>query len=148
MDFPDHRTGDVTTGHPYMAVLASFPALCFMLTLATDLAYWRSANLMWQYFSSWLLLTGLVLAGLAALVGIITVIVHRNRYNLASLVPTVIGWLVVFLLAVWNSFIHARDGWVSVVPTGLILSLATVVAVLVTTWLALFIKPRHRSGVR
>jgi len=39
--------------------------------------------------------------------------------------------LAVFVLALFNAFIHSRDAWTSVVPTGLTLSAVTFVVILV-----------------
>ena len=36
------------------------------------------------------------------------------------------------VLALINNFVHSRDAWTSVVPTGLILSALTVLAMIVT----------------
>ena len=44
------------------------------------------------------------------------------------------GSVVVLVLALFNSFVHARDGWTSVVPTGLTLSVITVVVMIVTAF--------------
>jgi hypothetical protein len=37
-----------------------------------------------------------------------------------------VGNIIVMLLALFNSFVHSRDAWTSVVPTGLALSALTV----------------------
>ena len=43
--------------------------------------------------------------------------------------------LVLFVLAVVNNFVHARDGWTSVVPTGLTLSAVMVLIMIVSGFL-------------
>ena len=58
-----------------------------------------------------------------------------------------IGNLVVLVLAFFNNPIHTRDGWTSVVPTGLILSLVTVLILPITGWLGWSLVYRHRVGV-
>lgn len=65
--------------HPIHAALAPFPAVCFTLALATDVAYWRTANLMWSNFSSWLLFAGLVASVAAAIAGGIDALRRRRR---------------------------------------------------------------------
>ena len=57
------------------------------------------------------------------------------------------GNIVVMLLALFNAFVHSRDGWTSVVPTGLILSALTVLVMLFTGWLGWAMVYRHRVGV-
>jgi uncharacterized membrane protein len=49
-------------GQPIHSMIVQFPTVCFTLTLLTDIAYWQTGNLMWQNFSSWLLLTSSVLS--------------------------------------------------------------------------------------
>jgi uncharacterized membrane protein len=46
-----------------------------------------------------------------------------------------IGNAVALILAILNAFIHSRDAYTSVVPTGLILSVLTVLILLVTAWM-------------
>ena len=51
------------------------------------------------------------------------------------------------VLAIFNAFIHSRDAYTSVVPTGLILSALTVLILLVTGWMGWEMVYRHRVGV-
>jgi uncharacterized membrane protein len=44
-------------------------------------------------------------------------------------------------------FVHSRDAWTSVVPTGLILSAATVVILMITAWLGGSLVYRYGVGV-
>jgi uncharacterized membrane protein len=53
----------------------------------------------------------------------------------------------VLALALWNNFIHSRDAWTSVVPTGLVMSALTVALMLVTAWLGSSLVYRHGVGV-
>ena len=110
------------------SVLAAFPVACFTLTLLTDLAYWASAQLMWQDFSAWLLLAGLVFGGLAILAWLVGQATHRHPVNWGAAILN----LVVLVLAVLNSLVHAGDGWTGVVPWGLGLSALTVLVMLVS----------------
>jgi len=58
-----------------------------------------------------------------------------------------LGNLVVLVLAFFNVLIHTRDAWTSVVPTGIILSLITVLILPVTGWLGWSMVYRHGVGV-
>ena len=51
------------------------------------------------------------------------------------------------ILALFNSLIHSRDAWTSVVPTGLTLSAITVLVMLFTGWLGWAMVYRHGVGV-
>jgi uncharacterized membrane protein len=50
-------------------------------------------------------------------------------------------------LAVLNALVHTRDAYTSVVPVGLILSLAVVLILLVTGWNGWEMVYRHGVGV-
>lgn len=118
-------------GHPVFRVLASFPLAFFSGALLTDIAYAFTANMMWADFSAWLLAAGLGLGVLAAIAGIIGVVVDR-RVRPARPVWLVIGSVAVLALALLDNFVHSRDAWTSVVPQGVALSAATVVVMLIT----------------
>ena len=117
---------------PIHATLTSFPIACFTLTVVTDVIYVQTANLLWLHFSEWLLLAGLVFGVPALILQAIDLFIVRNR---RPWLPLLSG-LVVLLLAAINSFVHTADGWTAVVPYGLSLSVATVVAMIVTAWLS------------
>ncbi len=135
------------TKHPIHSTLASFPIACFTGALLTDLAYWHTAEMMWADFSAWLLFTGLVMGGLAALAELIGLFSNRFIRSISSAWLHMAGTIVVLLLALFNSFIHSRDAWTSVVPTGLTLSALTVIVMLGTGWLGWPMVYRHRVGV-
>jgi uncharacterized membrane protein len=118
-------------GYPLQRLFVPFPFVSFSLALATDIVYWQTVNLMWQNFSSWLLFAGLLFGALAILAAIIDLIRPSTRLLRRSL-PEVLGFVIVLVLAFINSFVHAGDGWTAVVPTGLALSAATFVAILLT----------------
>ena len=40
---------------PAYSFLVQFPVVCFVATLVSDVAYWRTANFLWETFSVWLL---------------------------------------------------------------------------------------------
>lgn len=122
-----------TPAHPTLAssayrIFCAFPIAAFSLTVATDLAYWRTANLLWLHFSEWLLFAGIVFAGLAAIVRLVQAAVGRLRFSVLYYV----AGLVVLVLATLNNFIHTADGITAVMPYGLTLSILTVAAMAVT----------------
>ncbi len=115
-------------------MLLPFPFVCFIGTFVTDLAYWGSANMEWETFSVWLLTTGLVTAGLGVLAGWIDFFTHGRSRALIPSLPQFIGYAVVIILSLVNVFVHSRDGYTAVVPTGLILSAVVVLVLLLTNW--------------
>jgi uncharacterized membrane protein len=122
------------TAAPIYATCVQFPVVCFSLTLLSDIAYWRSGNLMWQNFSSWLLFVGLLLGAIAIVVGLTDFFVRSRHYAESIAWPHVILGIVVLALAFVNSLVHAADGWIAVVPYGLVLSLLTVIVMMLGVW--------------
>ncbi len=119
-----------TDPRPLFPWLMTFPAACFIVTLITDITYAKSAEMTWETFSVWLLTIGLLAAGVVVLIGLVQAFV-QGRW------PTMvlrIGYAIALIVALVNAFVHSRDAYTSVVPTGLTLSIITVI-VLIVTWL-------------
>ena len=135
-------------GQPIHSMLAQFPNVCFTLTLLTDIVYWRTSYLMWQEFSSWLLLAGLVSGVLALVAGLIDFLFGSAVRAPKPAWPHAIGGVVVLALAFLNSLAHARDGWIAVVPWGLVLSVATIIAMVISNWLGRALVFHYGVGVR
>lgn len=112
-------------------LLSPVPIVCFIGALFTDLAYLGSADIQWANFSAWLLFVGIIFGVLAAIAGIMDNAGHHRSGGQANWVHSV-GYIVVLVLAFFNNLVHARDAWTSVVPTGLILSALTVLAIILT----------------
>lgn len=134
-------------GHPIHPMLVPFPIVCFIGALVTDIAYLRTANMMWANFSAWLLAVGVFFGGLAALAGLIDFLGNRQIRSLTIAWAHMIGNVIVWLLALFNCFVHSRDAWTSVVPTGIVLSVLTVLLMAVTGWLGGALVYRHGVGV-
>jgi uncharacterized membrane protein len=81
---------------------------------------------MWERFSVWLIAGGLVMAALVAVTAVVDLASGRQRPAWLS----ALGYLLAVALSLLNVFVHSRDGYTAVVPTGLTLS-AIVVAILV-----------------
>ena len=131
---PSDDTAAVRIGRqPLHALLAHVPNALFIGALITDVVYWRTADIMWGDFSDWLLAFGALFAVLAAVAGIVDfLVVRRNRTGAGAFHAW--GSVVVLVLAILNNFVHSRDAYTSVVPSGLILSALTVVVLIVTGW--------------
>lgn len=134
-------------GHPIRAMFAPFPAVCFIGAFVTDIVYSRSANLLWQYFSIWLITAGLILGGFAIVATIVDYVGNRRVRHIRAA-----GWhlgltILIWLLSLLNAFVHSRDGWTAVVPQGIILSGIVTVLLLVSGWLSSTLIYRHGVGV-
>jgi len=134
-------------GHPLHPMLVPIPIACFVGTFLTDLAYWRTANLQWAVMSSWMLTVGLIVALFAVIAGLIDFLGDVRIRNLRALWIHAVGNALALILSLFNVFIHSRDGYTSVVPTGLILSTLVVLILLVTGWNGWAMVYRHRVGV-
>ncbi|MBV9984251.1 MAG: DUF2231 domain-containing protein [Bradyrhizobium sp.] len=134
-------------GHPIHPMLVPIPIVCFIGALVTDIAYAATAEMMWTDISAWLLLVGLVFGVLAAIAGLTDFIGNRLIRNQSPAWPHMIGNLVVLVLAFFNVLVHSRDAWTSVMPTGLILSIVTVLILPITGWLGWAMVYRHGVGV-
>ena len=134
-------------GHPIHPMLVPFPIAFFVGALVTDLLYWRAPDAMWETFSIWLITAGLVMAGLAAIAGLIDFVSNKAIRTLAPAWPHVLGNVLALVLAFINAFVHSRDGYTAVVPSGLILSGLVVVILLFTGWMGGEMVYRHRVGV-
>jgi uncharacterized membrane protein len=132
---------------PIHPMLIPIPIVCFIGALVTDIAYALSAEMMWADFSSWLLAVGFIGGILAVIAGLIDFLGNRLIREQAPAWPHLIGNLVVLVLAFFNNLIRTRDAWTSVVPTGLILSIATVLVLPVTAWLGREMVYRYGAGV-
>jgi uncharacterized membrane protein len=135
-----HRT------HPVHGLLSAFPLAFFVGAFVTDLAYAATAEMQWANFSVWLIAAGVAMGVLAAFAGIVDALVTRRRGVRARRpLPHSLGTLAMMVLAVINGFIHSRDAWTSVVPTGLILSAIVAVLAIVTSWLGYSLEARQEA---
>jgi uncharacterized membrane protein len=122
----------------------SFSAAYFTGALVTDFVYWQMPDVLWERFSIWLIVAGLVMAGLATIAYAID-LAGRRRIDRPAW-PRAAGYALAVLLALINAFVHSRDGYTAVVPTGLMLSGLVVVVLLVTASVAAALANRHRIG--
>ena len=139
--------------HKLFRILVSFPIACFTCALLTDGAYAQTANMMWADFSAWLLAVGMAGGVLAGLVGLVTWLFGRHRGTARRAWIVALGGVITLVAALSNNFIHSRDAWTSVVPSGLTLSAVTVLVMLATAWVAAGMSDRptapiSASGVR
>ena len=107
-------------------ILLPFPVAYFTAALVTDVAYWRTAEVMWERFSVWLIMGGLVLSALVAIAAAIDLAFGKQRPAWLR----ALGYALAVLLSLFNIFVHSRDGYTAVVPTGLMLSGLVVVVLL------------------
>jgi uncharacterized membrane protein len=102
----------------------------------------------WANMSAWLLTFGLIGAVLAAIAGLIDFISERRIRKLRAAWIHAVGNALAVILSIFNAFVHSRDAYTSVVPTGLTLSAIVVLILLITGWNGWEMVYRHRVGVQ
>src|SRR6478672_4828681 len=125
-------------------MLVSFSVAYFTGALVTDFVYWQMPDVLWERFSIWLIVAGLVMAGLATIAYAID-LAGRRRIDRPAL-PRAAGYALAVLLALINAFVHSRDGYTAVVPTGLMLSGLVIVVLLLTAWVGMALANRPHVG--
>ena len=141
---PDKRRSAVSIlGHSVFAPLASTALVCFAGALLTDVVYARSFAMQWTNFSAWLITVGLIFALFATIIGAIDFWRNRRGGVAIAHMALVLG---AYVIELFNIFVHSRDAYTSVVPTGLTLSIIAVVLLLVGNWLGASL--RHRFTAR
>ena len=131
-------------GRPIHKILVSFSAAYFAGALITDLVYWQIPDVLWERFSIWLIVAGLVMAGLTVVAYAIDLASGRQIDRPAW--PRVVGYALTIVLSLMNAFIHSRDAYTAVVPTGLTLSGLVIVVLLLTSWAGAALANRPRVG--
>ena len=142
-----HSTAQIG-GHPIHPMLVPIPIACFVGTLVSDLVYWKTATIMWADVSAWLLTVGLVVSIFVVLAGLIDFLGDPGVRALRPAWIHGLGNALVIVLSIINAFVHSRDAYTSVVPTGLTLSAVVVLILLVTGWNGWSMVYRHGVGVR
>src|SRR3954465_13617444 len=142
----NQRSARRPRGRPIHRMLVSFSVAYFVGALVTDLAYWQMPDVMWERFSIWLIAAGLIVAGLATIAYVIDLAGGRRIDRPAW--PRMVGYALAVLLALTNAFVHSRDGYTAVLPTGLTLSALVVVVLVSPAVVTRVLTDRHRFGVQ
>ena len=142
MDSANSKSTAKPRGRPIHQMLVSFSAAYFVGALVTDIAYWQTPDVLWERFYIWLITAGLIVAGLAVIAYVIDL--AGGRQIAAPAWPRAIGYLLAVVLALVNAFVHSRDGYTAVVPTGLTLSGLVVVVLLLRASVTRALANPHR----
>ena len=140
----EFRSATKPRGRPIHKLLVSFSAAYFTGALVTDLVYWQTLNVLWERFSIWLIVAGLVMAGLAAVAYVIDLFTGRQIDR--PTLPRAVGYVIAVFTSLINAFVHSRDGYTAVVPTGLMLSGTVLVVLLLTAAVGKALGNRSRVG--
>ncbi len=118
--------------NPLHAVLLAGSLWLFWGALLSDIAYYRTFEIQWNNFASWLITGGCVLAGFALMFAVVDW--FRADRRAAGSIAYGVLLLVTWVIAFFNALMHARDAWASM-PTGLVLSVIVALLIVIATWL-------------
>lgn len=128
-----HSTAKIG-GHPIHPMLIPFPIVFFVSGFVCDLVVWRTGSPGWATVSTWLIGFGLIMAALAALAGLTDFLGDAKIRALGDAWQHMIGNVIAVLLELANWALRFTHGPAAIVPTGLVLSLITVLILLFTGW--------------
>ncbi|GFM80221.1 membrane protein [Pseudomonas cichorii] len=123
-----------STPSPLHAILLAGTVPLFLGALLSDIAYFKTFQIQWSNFASWLIAGGLFFCGLALLFALANLI--RAEQKAGRPVLYFLLLLLTWVLGLVNAFEHAKDAW-AVMPTGLILSVIVTLLAFVATWTGL-----------
>ncbi len=129
--------------HPLHAVLLAGTVPLFLGAALGDAAYASNYEIQWSNFASWLIVGGLVVAGIALIFAVVDLCRASRRAR--GIAPYAMVLLVTWVVALLNALMHARDAWASM-PIGLVLSVIVVVLACAATWLG-FGSSRERNSL-
>jgi uncharacterized membrane protein len=132
-----HQTTHSISRHvpnPLHATLLAGTVPLFIGAMLSDIAYYRTYEIQWTNFSSWLIAGGLVFCGLAILFALVNLIraTEKKGRPLVYLLLLLATWVLGFI----NALQHAKDAWATM-PSGLVLSVIVAVLACVATWIGL-----------
>ncbi|GFM55901.1 membrane protein [Pseudomonas cichorii] len=123
-----------STPGPLHAILLAGTFPLFLGALLSDIAYFKTFQIQWSNFASWLIAGGLVFCGLALLFALVNLI--RAEHKAGRPLVYFLLLLGTWVLGLINAFEHAKDAW-AVMPSGLILSVIVTVLSVVSAWVGL-----------
>ena len=97
-------------GHPIHPMLIPFPIAFFVSTFVCDLIYWQTANAGWATAGKWLLGAGLIMAALAAIVGLTDLLSEPRIRALNEAWWHAGGNVVVVLIELYNWYARYAEG--------------------------------------
>lgn len=134
--------------HPLHAVLLASTLPLFLGALLSDIAYAQTYHVQWTNFASWLIVGGLVLAGIVMVIALVGLLRADRRDGRSMLYAVLV--VGVFVLGLFNALVHARDAW-AVMPGAVVLSTLTFLLAAAATWMGFAgrrVAPVHAAGDR
>ena len=104
---------------PGRALLLGVPLGLSLAALLGDAAYYRSFEVQWLNFASWLIAGALLVGAIVVLVALVDVVRARRGRGRALAYALLVA--AMWTVGLFDALVHARDGWASM-PAGLVLS--------------------------
>ncbi|WP_293777629.1 DUF2231 domain-containing protein [uncultured Oxalicibacterium sp.] len=126
---------------PLHAILLAGIVPLFLGGLLGDIVYYKTYQIQWINFASWLNAGGLLFCGLALLcaLGQLFTASRKGGRPLAQVLLLAVTWV----LGLFNAFEHAKDAWAAM-PSSLILSAIVAILAVIVAWIGLSV-PRVGS---
>ena len=134
-------------GHPLHPMIIPFPIACFVGALVCDVISVNTPNPFWTTASLYLIGAGLVMAALAAILGLIDFFGEPRIRQLTD------AWLhaganvIAVLIEAYNFYIRYYWGGPGTAPNGLLLSAAVVIILLFSGWKGWGMVYKHHVAV-
>ncbi len=144
---PNPKSTASIAGHPIHPMIIPFPIAFFVSTLVCDIVYWATARGEWATAATWLLGAGIVMALLAAVVGLVDVFGDRRIRELNDVWWHAGGNVLVVLIELYNWSTRYAQGTSAIIPIGIILSLVAAIILVFNGWMGWEMVYRHRVGV-
>ncbi|WP_137171696.1 DUF2231 domain-containing protein [Massilia sp. HP4] len=106
----------------------------FLGALLSDIAYYKTYQIQWSNFASWLIAGAELFSGLALVFALANLI--RANQKAGQVLMYFVLLLATWLLGLFNAFQHAKDAW-AVMPAGLVMSAIVFLLICLTAWVGL-----------
>lgn len=106
----------------------------FLGALLSDIAYYKTYQIQWSNFASWLIAGAELFSGLALVFALVDLI--RAQHKAGQVLMYFLLLLATWALGLFNAFQHAKDAW-AVMPAGLVMSAIVFVLICLTAWVGL-----------
>ncbi len=103
--------------HPLHVVLLAGIVPLFVGALLSDVAYWRTQEIQWSNFASWLIVGALIQGAIVLVWSLGGLFRARHRGGRVVLYPALL--IATWIAGLFDALVHARDAW-AVMPAGLV----------------------------